>query len=95
MCLVPAQQAAKRQKEQDKESAADTEANNLIQTTGTGATIRAQPSQEFTKHIPPYLKKSHSKENSGRASQGLLNIKQDTVTPIIGRVGVPSYSRIL
>ena len=64
MCLVPAEQAAKRQKEQEKESAADIEANDLIQTTGTGATIRAQPSQEFTKHIPPHLKKLHSKEDA-------------------------------
>ena len=35
MCLAPSQQTAKRQKEQDKESAADIEANDSIQTTGT------------------------------------------------------------
>ena len=64
MYLVPAQHAAKQQKEYDKESAADIEANDLTQTTGTGATSRAQPSQEFTKHIPPHLKKSHSKEDA-------------------------------
>ena len=62
MYLVPAQQAAKRQKEQDKESAADIKANDLTQTTVTDATIKVQLSQETIKHIPPHLKKSHSKE---------------------------------
>ena len=64
MHLAPAQQAAKQQKEQDKENAADIEANDLIQTTGTDDTTKVQRSQETTKHIPPHLKKSHSKEDA-------------------------------
>ena len=62
--LVPAQQAAKQQKEQDKENAADIEANDLTQTTVTYATTKVQLSQETTKHIPPHLNKLHSKENA-------------------------------
>ena len=64
MYLVPAQQAEKQQKEQDKENAADIEANDLTQTTGTDDTTKVQVSQETTKHIPPHLKKLHSKEDA-------------------------------
>ena len=64
MHLDPAQQAAKQQKEQDKENAADIDANDFTQTTGTDDTTKVQLSQETTKHIPPHLKKSHSKEDA-------------------------------
>ena len=64
MHLDPAQQAVKQQKEQDKENAADIEANDLTPTTGTDNTTKVQRSQETTKHIPPHLKKLHSKEDA-------------------------------